>query len=92
MYKRQAYKAEHEAELKQFYAARRRLTAEFPDGKVNMKKLSEEYDALVQTHTCLLYTSNFVGRFVPPAFGEVELTSEELEEIRKKEERKDRCV
>ena len=48
---RTAYKAEHEAELKQFYAARRRLTAEFPDGKVNMKKLSEEYDALVQTHT-----------------------------------------
>ena len=33
---------------------------------------------------------NFVGRFVPPAFGEVELTSAELEEIRKKEERKDR--
>ena len=33
---------------------------------------------------------NFVGRFVPPAFGEVELTPEELEEIRKKEERKDR--
>ena len=33
---------------------------------------------------------NFVGRFVPPAFGEVELTLEELEEIRKREERKDR--
>ena len=33
---------------------------------------------------------NFVGRFVPPAFGEVELTPEELEEIRKREERKDR--
>ena len=32
---------------------------------------------------------NFVGRFVPPAFGEVELTPEELEEIRKREERKD---
>ena len=31
---------------------------------------------------------NFVGRFVPPAFGEVELTPEELEEIRKREERK----
>ena len=29
---------------------------------------------------------NFVGRFVPPAFGEVELTPEELEEIRKREE------
>ena len=33
---------------------------------------------------------NFVGRFVPPTFGEVELTPEELEEIRKREERKDR--
>lgn len=33
---------------------------------------------------------NFVGRFVPPAFGEAELTLEELEEIRKREERKDR--
>ncbi|WP_368367694.1 DUF4368 domain-containing protein [Roseburia hominis] len=33
---------------------------------------------------------NFVGRFVPTAFGEVELTPEELEEIRKREERKDR--
>ena len=33
---------------------------------------------------------NFVGRFVPPAFGEAELTQEELEEIRKREERKDR--
>ena len=33
---------------------------------------------------------NFVRRFVPPAFGEAELTPEELEEIRKREERKDR--
>ena len=33
---------------------------------------------------------NFVGRFVPTAFGEVELTPEELEEIRKREERQDR--
>lgn len=33
---------------------------------------------------------NFVGQFVPPAFGEAELTPEELEERRKKEERKDR--
>ena len=36
------------------------------------------------------YPVNFVGRFVPPAFGEAELTPEELEEIRKREERKDR--
>jgi hypothetical protein len=33
---------------------------------------------------------NFVGRYVPPRFGEVELSPEELEEIRKREERKDR--
>lgn len=33
---------------------------------------------------------NFVGRFVSPKFAEVELTPEELEEIRKREERKDR--
>ena len=32
---RAKYKAEHEAELKQFYAARRKLTGEFPDGKVD---------------------------------------------------------
>ena len=34
---RAKYKAEHEAELIQFYAARRKLTGEFPDGKVDMK-------------------------------------------------------
>jgi hypothetical protein len=33
---------------------------------------------------------NFVGRYVPPHFGEVNLTPEEQEEIRKKEETKDR--
>ena len=33
---------------------------------------------------------NFVGKFVPPAFGEVELTPEELEELLKREERKER--
>ena len=47
---RAKYKAEHEAELKQFYAARRKLTGEFPDGKVDMKKLTEEYDELEQVH------------------------------------------
>ena len=47
---RAKYKAEHEAELKQFYAARRKLTGEFPDGKVDMKKLTEEYDELEQAH------------------------------------------
>ena len=35
---RAKYKAEHETELKQFYAARRKLTGEFPDGKVDIYK------------------------------------------------------
>lgn len=48
---RAAYKAEHQAELKQFYAARRRLSQEFPDGKVDMKKLSQEYSTLEQSHS-----------------------------------------
>ena len=47
---RDKYKAEHADELKTFYAARRKLTAEFPDGKVDMKKLSAEYDRLEQEH------------------------------------------
>lgn len=33
---------------------------------------------------------NFVGKFVPPAFGEVEMTPEQLEELRKKEARKEK--
>ena len=33
---------------------------------------------------------NFVGRYTPPAFGELELTEEELEAQRKKEERRER--
>lgn len=52
-----------------------------------------DYDVLIQNpqidQEAEIYF-NFVGRFVPPAFGEVELTPEELEEIRKREERKDR--
>ena len=33
---------------------------------------------------------NFVGRYIPPHFGEMNLTPEELETLRKKEERKDK--
>ena len=47
-------------------------------------------DSFFQTTQEVEIYFNFVGRFVPPAFGEVELTPEELEEIRKREERKDR--
>ena len=48
---RAKYKAEHADELKMFYTARRKLTEEFPDGKVDMKKLSAEYDRLEQEHS-----------------------------------------
>ena len=48
---RAKYKAEHADDLKLFYTARRKLTEEFPDGKVDMKKLSAEYDRLEQEHS-----------------------------------------
>ena len=48
------------------------------------------YKRQIQTTQEVEIYFNFVGRFVPPAFVEVELTPEELEEIRKREERKDR--
>jgi hypothetical protein len=47
---RAKYKAEHEGELKQFYTARRKLREEFPDGKADMKKISDEYDKLETAH------------------------------------------
>ena len=50
IYESYRIKVLNEAELKQFYAARRKLTGEFPDGKVDMKKLTEEYDELEQAH------------------------------------------
>ena len=66
--------AEHKAELKQFYAARRKLTGEFPDGKVDMKKLSDEntknIDLRVTIH-CDLVTNVTVaepsGGIISPA-------------------------
>ena len=50
---RAKYKAEHADELKMFYTARRKLTEEFPAGKVDMKKLSDEYDELEQAHNTI---------------------------------------
>ena len=47
---RAKYKAEHADELKMFYTARRKLAEEFADGKIDIKKLSAEYDALEQAH------------------------------------------
>ena len=47
---RAKYKTEHADELKMFYTVRRKLTEEFPDGKVDMGKLSKEYDTLEQEH------------------------------------------
>lgn len=46
--------------------------------------------AVYRPHRRSRFTSILSGDLFPPAFGEVELTPEELEEIRKREERKDR--
>ena len=47
---KEKYKAEHAAELKQFYGARCKLSAEFPDGKFDRQKLDAEYARLEQEH------------------------------------------
>ena len=44
------YKAEHEKELKQYYAVRRKLLEVCPDGKYDGKLLDKEYAALEQAH------------------------------------------
>ena len=47
---KEKYKSDHAAELKQFYQARRKLSAEFPDGKFDHHKLDAEYTRLEQEH------------------------------------------
>ena len=47
---KEKYKAEHKAELNQFYAANRLLTKYFPDGKYNSKAIQTRYAALEQQH------------------------------------------
>ena len=47
---KEKYKADHAAELKQFYEARRKLSAQFPDGKFDRHALEEEYAKLEQEH------------------------------------------
>ena len=47
---KETYKSDHAAELKQFYQARRKLSAEFPDGKFDQHKLDAEYAKLEQEH------------------------------------------
>ena len=47
---KEKYKADHASELKQFYEARRKLSAEFPDGKFDRQKLDAEYARLEQEH------------------------------------------
>ena len=44
------YKAEHEKELKQYYAVRRKLLEACPDGKHDQKLLDKEYTALEKAH------------------------------------------
>ena len=47
---KEKYKADHAAELKQFYQARRKLSAQFPDGKFDRHKLDAEYAKLEKEH------------------------------------------
>ena len=47
---REKYKADHAAELKQFYEARRKLSVEFLDGKFDQHRLDAEYVRLEQEH------------------------------------------
>ncbi len=44
------YEVEHEKELKQYYAVRRKLLEICPDGKYDQKLLDKEYAALEQAH------------------------------------------
>ena len=44
------YKAEHEKELKQYYAVRRKLLEVCPEGKHDQKLLDKEYAALEKAH------------------------------------------
>ena len=45
------YKAEHEKELKRYYAVKRKLLEVCPDGKYDQRLLDKEYAALEQAHT-----------------------------------------
>ncbi len=47
---KEKYKAEHRAELNQFYAANRLLTKYCPDGKYNSKAIQARYAELEQQH------------------------------------------
>ena len=47
---REKYKADHAANLKRFYEARRIISQKFPDGKFDRKALEAEYAALEQQH------------------------------------------
>ena len=44
------YKAEHEKELKRYYAARRKVLEMFPDGKYDSRILDKQYGELEQVH------------------------------------------
>ena len=47
---REKYKADHAADLKRFYEARRIISQKFPDGKFDLKALEAEYEELKRQH------------------------------------------
>ena len=62
--------------------------------EITLGELREEIeragvDPRYQIPTVEIYF-NFIGKYLPPHFGEVEMTPEEIEEMKKREARKDR--
>ena len=57
-----------------------------------MESVAQERDrkCCVETTQEVEIFFNFIGKYTPPHFGEVSLTPEEQEEIRKREERRER--
>ena len=50
---KEKYKSEHDAELRQYHAIRRKLNIEFPDSKVSKAKLEAEYSQIQAEHEAI---------------------------------------
>ena len=75
---RAKYKAEHADELKMFYTARRKLTEEFPDGKVDMNMLSKRQYELM---TGRRQKSDVIAYQIRQSFKPGEITAEEANKV-----------
>ena len=57
--------------------------------KEALRQLRKSKRSIETTQEVEIYF-NFIGKYLPPHFGEVEMTPEEIEEMKKREARKDR--